>query len=81
MTDSHPYLLHLEDHYNTDDAEVRDEHALRDFVKHDVHARTEILQQYDRAYGDDTDLRRKAQLLHFGRKLRSAHHALRAAGK
>ena len=81
MTDPHKFLKHLSEHYDTENAEVRDVYAIRDFVTFTPFERTTILQQYDNTLDDDASLRKKSQLLQFRQKLAQTHTALRRVGR
>jgi hypothetical protein len=67
--------------YGTEDPEVRDGHALRDFMGYSAFDRQTIISQYDAAMGDGSSGRKTSSLVKFRQKLAGTDRALRRVGR
>lgn len=82
MSDTHPWLRHLEEHFGIDDPDVRDQGALHSFTKYSPAERTNIIARTDLAVTEvDANLRQRSQLMQFSKKLKTANTLLRKAGR
>jgi hypothetical protein len=81
--DPHEYLAYLQKAFGTNDPHTRDQIGLQIFTTKSWHEREDIIARTDQAVGadDGVSLRRKSQLMDFGKKLKTANAMLRKIGR